>query len=318
MTAAEFDWLDLRAPYDDLARRASQPLCDRMLAALSRAPGRPLVVLDIGAGTGNSMRWFEQHLLSRVRGRPIHRVLVDADAASLGLAASRLGPNVRSVVGSIAAFPAIAATVMDEVAASRRPVAVATGDDPAGGGTAEASPVLLLTGSALLDVLGPDDITAIVETLHRFSGLALFLLSVSGQWTLAPAHSVDESIGRAFDVHQRRESRLGSSAAEVLAEQCRRIGAHVETSGSDWHLRSPQDSSLLTRFLTERVAAAVEAVPSLSQQAGVWLDERLATMQDQTNGLPTNDAADGDAAVSVVIEHTDVFVDATATMAGFR
>ena len=293
MIAAEPDWLDLRAPFDDAARQCALPLLDNAAGALTVDCERPLVVIDIGAGTGNSMRWFDRHLRERLPGRSLQRVLVDADEAALEVAAQRFGEDVTTVAAPIASLPDIAAKALAEASlASTQP-----GN-------------LLITGSALLDVLTREDMVAIAETLRRYSGIGLFLLSISGRWRLRPPHPDDEILDEAFGRHQRRESRLGTQAVAALDVEARRIGAQVESSPSPWHLEAPKDSEFLTRFLTERVDAAIEEDPRLAARGRAWLAQRLNALEEQ-DPAETGGAGDQKAWLDVVVEHTDVLIAPT-------
>ena len=294
--AAEPDWLDLRAPFDDAARQYALPLLDRAAEALRVGPERPLVVIDIGAGTGNSMRWFDRHLRERLPGRSLHRVLVDADEAALDIAAQRFSTKVTTVAASIDSLPDVAAQALAD----------AELDSTQPGN-------LLITGSALLDVLTPADMVAIAETLHRFSGSGLFLLSISGRWRLTPPHPDDELLDEAFSRHQCRGSRLGTQAAPALGAEARRTGAQVESSLSPWHLKAPRDTEFLTRFLTERVDAAIEADPQLAATGQAWLAERLHRMKDQRSvedqrRVASGGRAERKAGLEVLVEHTDVLI----------
>ena len=314
MTAAEPGWLDLRVPFDDAAREHALPLLDEAASRLTADAGavdtdRPLVAIDVGAGTGNSMRWFDARLTERLRGRRVQWVLVDADEAALEVAADRFGTAVHTVAAPISSLPDIAAEALAEASS-------AAGDAGPGADAGTASTVspppceLLITGSALLDVLTRDDTAAIVDTLHRFSGLGIFLLSIAGQWHLSPPHPDDEVIDEAFGRHQRRESRLGTQAAPVLEAEACGIGARVETSAAPWHLEAPRDSEFLTRFLTERVDAAIEEDPGLREAGRSWLKERLNRGEARSDGK--SGRADGQAAgLRVVVDHTDVLIDAT-------
>lgn len=335
MSAAEPDWLDLRVPFDDAARDYALPLLDQAASALlapatpdaqlpdaqlseAELPGadlpgadlpggakRPLVVIDIGAGTGNSMRWFDAHLTKRLPGRPLQWVLVDADAVALEIAADRFGTAVRTVSAPISSLPDIAAEALAEVLPGKMT-----------DGQSRQRCDLVITGSALLDVLTPDDLAAIVETLHRFSGIGLFLLSISGQWQLSPPHPADDALDEAFGRHQRRESRLGTQAVPVLEAEAHNFGAHVETSASPWCLEAPRDSQFLTRFLTERVAAAIEEDPSLTEAGRSWLQDRLQRMQTRPDENQDVRGGNKSAGLSVVVDHIDVLIDASARQGG--
>ncbi|WP_350270998.1 class I SAM-dependent methyltransferase [Brevibacterium sp. CBA3109] len=301
MTAAEPGWLDLRVPVDDAAREYAFPLLDEAASALSNrsltaGTERPLIAIDIGAGTGNSMRWFDAHLTQRLCGRRVQWVLVDADEAALEIAADRFDIPVRTVAAPISSLPDIAAEALAEVFLKAPTVSPHPCD-------------LLITGSALLDVLTRDDMAAIVDTLQRFSGIGIFLLSISGQWHLSPPHPDDSVIDEAFARHQRRESRLGTQSAPALEAEAGGTGARVETSASPWHLEAPRDSDFLTRFLTERVDAAIEEDPGLREVGRTWLQERLKQIESRSDsqaGRPDGQAA----GLSVVVDHTDLLIDA--------
>ena len=77
MSGFSVDWLRLRAPFDRAARDAA--LARRFAAALPRAPGRPLRLIDLGAGTGANAR-----ALAPLISRDQDWLLEDHDAALLG------------------------------------------------------------------------------------------------------------------------------------------------------------------------------------------------------------------------------------------
>lgn len=299
MTGAAHDWLDLRAPFDDTARRHSRALLERAGAALRAGPGAgtgsgaetgpgigpaPLTVVDIGAGTGNSARWFARNLTPLLGGRSVRWVLLDADAASLRVAA-RAMPRAATVTAPITRLPEVVAT---HLAAAARDTPVPARDTPAPGG-------LLITCSAVLDVLTTADIDAVVDTLARFAGLGLFLLSITEEWRLDPPDPHDEAIREAFAAHQERGGKLGAAGGIALAASARGAGAQVISGASPWRLASPGDRDFITRFLTERLAAATEEDPGLRETGPAWLHERLRQAE---TGL------------SVDVDHLDVLVDA--------
>src|SRR5699024_9390991 len=113
---------------------------------------------------------------------------------------------------------------------------------------------LLVTGSAVLDVLTTCDLQAIIATLVQHGGLGLFLLSVTGQWQLSPADCDDAKINDAFCKHQRRNGKLGPIAPEVLSQLAVEADAEVTTAPAAWQLNAPHDQAFIERFLTERIA----------------------------------------------------------------
>lgn len=291
MTAADHDWLDLRAPFDDAAREHSLALLDQAVEALAgTAEAEPLTVIDIGAGTGNSARWFDRALRPRLPGRELRWILLDADAASLRVA-SRSMPDATTATAPITELPAIAAEHLPGTTAAHDSDGSAAEHAPG----PPASARLLITCSAVLDVLAPADVEAVVDTLTRFSGLGLFLLSITEHWPLDPPDRRDALIEHAFSEHQAREGRLGDAGGAVLAAAARRAGARVTTGGSPWNLQGPRDREFLTRFLSERIDAVIEEDPELRPIAAAWLADRLE--QAGTD-------------LRVAVEHLDVLVDA--------
>lgn len=279
MTAADPTWLDLRIPFDDAAKHHSLPLLDRMAAhigAVSNDSSGPVTIIDIGAGTGNSALWFDHHLGQRLPDRTLRWVLVDSDPEALAMAAENL-PAAQTCAAPITQLPRIA----DQVMANQSP----------GAGR------LVITCSALLDVLTDEDVTAIVETLVDHRGFGLLLLSITGQWRLDPADPDDDALHRAFSTHQHRAGRLGADAPETLLEAAHRAGVTTATSASPWQLHAPADHEFIDRFLAERVDAVVEYDPNLENTAGQWLQRRRAQL---------------DTGLTITVDHLDLYLDATA------
>lgn len=274
---AEHEWLDMRVPFDDAARQQSLPLLDRVAAALretSIGSPQPITIIDIGAGTGNSARWFRQHLTPRLSGQDLRWVLVDTDQAALDAARSLL-PGVQTLLAEITQLPQIVDHLMASVPGR-----------------------LLITGSAVLDVLTELDLEAIIATLDRHNGLAVLMLSITGQWRLTPTDAHDDVVNQAFSGHQQQRARLGPWAPATLQKLARQAGASVVTSVSQWNLMAPKHHVFLSRFLSERIQAAVEHEPEQAILANEWLQRRL---EQATKEL------------TVEVEHLDVLVDALGT-----
>ena len=194
------EWLDLREPADAAARSAE--LAGRLARQLP-ATG-PLVIHDLGGGSGAMGRW----LAPRLPG-PQHWVLHDRDADLLERA--------------VAAPPAAVT-----VEARHSDVT-----DLAPGELAGAS---LVVTSALLDLLTADELA---RMLAACSGRPMLLaLTVVGRVGMTPAEALDARVGAAFDAHQRRappagpgrrggrgrcaprDRRRGRRAAEPVAARC--------------------------------------------------------------------------------------------------
>jgi Methyltransferase domain len=232
-------WLDLREPADAASRLAE--LAERL--ARHVATVRPLVIHDLGGGSGAMGRW----LAPRLPGRQ-HWVVHDRDADLLERAA--------------AARPASASVTVEP---RRSDVTRLTPDDLAGAS--------LITASALLDLLTADELARV---LRACTGRPLLLaLTVVGRVTLAPADPLDAPIGAAFNEHQRRGRLLGPDAVAAVVEELRGTAAEVLIRPSPWRLGAA-DADLTAEWLDGWVAAACDQDPALAVDAAAYRNRRLA------------------------------------------
>jgi hypothetical protein len=247
------EWLRLREPADAGSRSAE--LADRLgrhLAAAGRmgqppAGEGPLVIHDLGGGSGAMGRW----LAPRLPG-PQHWVVHDRDADLLELAvAGAPGPA------------ADGSTVTVE--ARRSDITLLTPGELAGAS--------IVTASALLDLLTPD---ALTRVLAACGGCPMLLaLTVSGRVKLTPEEPLDALMEAAFNAHQRRGHKLGPDAVAAVVDQLRGTGAEVLVRPSAWRL-DPAHAGLAAGWLDGWVAAASEQEPALAAEAGAYRDRRLA------------------------------------------
>lgn len=215
-------WLDLREPADLLAR--DEALCARAGAAAGPAP----VVVDLGAGTGASLRALTPHLAAGARWR-----LVDADAGLLALAHGRHGDAVTPFVmdlRDIAALPLEGAT--------------------------------LVTASALLDLMPEDWVTRLAAHLAARGLPFLAMLSYDGVMTWDPALPADDAVTAAFNRHQGGDKGLGPALGPASGARTaaifRAAGYDVAVADSPWRLGA--DQTALQRDLVAGIAhAAAEA-----------------------------------------------------------
>lgn len=239
LTSAE--WLTLREDAD--ARSRSR----RLARVAARLVHEPVVVHDLGSGTGSMMRWLAPFLPG-----PQTWVLHDWNADLLERAASA------PAVDASGELVRIETSV--EHAEHLRP------DDLAGAS--------LVTASALLDVLTRDEVDAVVDACVAAGAPTFLSLSVIGRVRLEPADPGDRVFQETFNDHQRRiaEDRqlLGPDAVTVAAEAFRRAGWTVRVAGSSWRLGSA-DRALTSEWLEGWVAAAIEQRPALLE----WGDEYL-------------------------------------------
>jgi hypothetical protein len=228
------DWLRLREPADADARAGD--LVDLLRPYLNG----PLVIRDLGCGTGSMSRW----LAPRLPG-PQHWVLVDRDRALLDRAAA--GLPKRAADGT----PVTGETRIADVTALT---------------TADLAGTSLVTCSALLDLLTEGELGGITAALTATATPALFTLSVTGEVRFDPLDPLDTAVAAAFDEHQRRtvdgRRLLGPDAPTVTERALAAGGARVTTRTSAWHL-GPDRAELAAAWLDGWTAAAAEQRPDL-------------------------------------------------------
>lgn len=218
-------WLALREPADATSR--SDHLAQYLAARLQA----PLVVHDLGAGTGSMRRWLAPQLAG-----PQLWVEHDRDEDLL----ARDEPPTRDFDGQ----PVKVVTRCGDVA---------TLDDLRGAD--------LVTASALLDVLTAEALRNLVDIVVAAGAPCLLTTSVVGRVDLQPADSLDAEIIRAFNDHQRRTTDIGAllgpDAVHRAADLFTGHGWTVRHESSPWQL-GPDNPALLTEWLFGWVRAARE------------------------------------------------------------
>ncbi len=241
-------WLGLREAADADAR--SRDLVDELRRRLP--PTRPLVIHDLGCGTGAMGRWLAPLLPG-----PQHWVLHDWDADLLQIAAADL-PR-----------PADDDAPVD-VEVRQSDITRLEACDLAGAS--------LITASALLDLMTGDALAGLIDVCAEAGCPVLLALSVVGRVELAPADPLDARVAAAFDAHQRRTTAngrlLGPDAAAAAADEFRRRGAEVQVRPSPWRLGA--QSALATEWLGGWLDAAFEQDAELAAEAAAYARRRLA------------------------------------------
>jgi SAM-dependent methyltransferase len=231
-------WLDLREPADHAARDAG------LLAAAAEwlAPVPGPVAVDLGCGTGSTVRAFDARAPDGLRWR-----LLDRDTALLDEAARRCG-------------------------AAAEPLAVDLGDLAA----LPLDGARLVTASALFDLMPEAWVLALVDRLAA-RGLGLYAaLNYNGEMAWDPKLPDDPAVVEAFNRHQRSDKglgpALGPAAAPVLARALTARGYAVRTAESPWRL-GPEAAALQAELVTGIAAAAAETG---LVEAAVWGQARRA------------------------------------------
>ncbi len=265
----EAPWLKARHAADGRARSASLPLVYHLSAHLSgltpAGTTSPTVsIVDVGAGTGANLGWLAPHLNAALTSPQLQRwSLVDHDPALLSavrdpdqswIATSRHTGSIGDLAHLVKDLP--------------RP--------------------RLITCSALLDLLRPEDIELLVDTTVTHADAALMALSVTGKVVLDPPSAADHLIADAFNAHQQRHSDAsgttalaGPTAWRCAADAFADRAWSVQTRATDWELGG-SDAALVGRLLTERVEAALEL--DLAVDTAARMREWLATRLTQNAG----------------------------------
>jgi hypothetical protein len=231
------DWLALREQADAKARATE--LLEPLLAAL---PEGPLVVHDLGCGTGSMSRW-----LAPLLPRPQRWVLHDRDPDLLARAAASVPVPAAARIGDVTALTA-----------------------------RELAGASLVTASALLDLFTADEVDGLAEVCAGAGCPALLTLSVAGDVEFASPDPLDPRFAAAFNEHQRRTTGgrrlLGPDAVQATVEAFVRRGAVVHSRRSPWRLASGE---LFRQWLRGWVQAACEQRPELLRHAADYQRRRL-------------------------------------------
>jgi len=229
-------WLDLREPADHAARS------QKLLRAFCEMMPREARILDLGSGTGSTMRAVSPFLSDA------SWTLTDHDPKLLALAKAK-APEVETVQVDLAA---------DLVDVLKR--------------DADA-----ITASALIDLVSAEWLDTL--TAHAAGRVIYIALSYDGHEEWMPPLEDDDMIFEAFQAHQRGDKgfgpSLGSDAVAFLSEALTEAGYQVQTAASPWQLQS----GALMAALSQGIADAVIDAGVESAKVAKWLLEREQSTQ---------------------------------------
>jgi SAM-dependent methyltransferase len=260
-------WLAVREPADAAARAGE--LVDEIRHGLPA--DRPLVIYDLGCGTGATLRWLAPQLPG-----PQHWIGYDLDA---------------DLLATVNAAP-------DLVAADGSPVTTETRcRDVTRLGGGDLADATLITSSALLDLLTAEELDRLAFSCASARCPVLITLTVTGAVQLWPRHPVDELVAVAFNSHQRRtiggRRLLGPDAADAAGRRFTELGRDVMGCASPWRL-GPATRELTCAWFAGWLAAACEQDPHLATETRSYARVRLA------------DASAG--RLQVLVHHRDLLV----------
>ncbi len=295
MSGFSSDWLALREPADGAAR--SRALVASVAAFASGA--KSLTILDLGAGTGSTLRALAPHLPT-----PQRWTLVDHDA-SLVAAGRRLladwaeaNPPTDGAGGTGAAGRPGPGGAADgsgdglELQVGGQPVAVAwrQADLARADWPSLLHGVDLVTASALFDLVSEAFIEAFVGAVATAGAAVYVALDVDGTAAWSPAHADDATVAAAFRRHQGIDKgfgpALGPEATAVLTRALQARGYAVQTAKSPWRL-GPEHAALMAA-LADGWADAARAAGLEDAVVDRWFAARRT-------------------ATGCVIGHTDLF-----------
>jgi hypothetical protein len=270
------DWLALREPADAAAR--SVPLTQAIAGPLAREA--EVHVLDLAAGTGSNVRYLADHLSIRQ-----HWLLVDNNPALLAQAPTRIsswgvahGYEAISVGGGLVLRGPLRTCLL----ATRLLDLTALDDDGIFAGR------VLVTASALLDLVSETWLRALAERCRESGASVLFALTYDGAIRCAPEEPEDEMVRELVNRHQRTDKGFGDALgpeAAGLAERCfAGLGYRVRRDRSDWEL--PPDAMGLQRQLIDGWAqAAAATAPASAALIRGWRDRRLTHIGNHCSRL---------------------------------
>lgn len=221
------DWLALREPADNDARDAD------LLRAAATAAGPNPVILDLGCGTGSTVRALAKFLPEHAKWR-----LVDNDWKLLEYAGAEAGE-------------AVSLHQQDLQDLDKLPL----------------EGVTLVTASALLDLVSRK---WLVELASVVKVPVYFALSYNGIMSWSPEHPGDAAVTRKFNEHQQGDKgfgqALGPLAVKTATEVFTTSGFDVAVADSTWQLGA-EDEKLQSELVKGIAVAAQEAG---EEGAGEW------------------------------------------------
>lgn len=277
----DLDWLDLREPFDALAR--SEAVAARLLAGL---PARPRL-LDLGAGTGSLFRWLAPRI-----GRAQAWTLVDASRETTEAAFDTIADRAEEV-GLRVTFPSRRTLLVHapggawRVEALIADLAEAPGNLPSLRDGADA-----VLCSALCDLVSAPWLEGMAAALRVPFYAAL---CVDGRAAFAPPHPADARVAAGFRRDQGRDKgfggpALGPAAQAAIARIFGARGFAVEGAASDWVVRGrgglaePALRGRTAGFLAELVIGHAEAAARQDRRGAArianWREARLAQVAE--------------------------------------
>ena len=281
MTGFSADWLAQREPFDRAARASAAAAFDWKALATQlrreRAGDAAITVLDLGCGTGASLREIAPRLGGVQRWR-----LVDHDAALLAAVPEALmrwarphGWRVRPSGDGLRV----------DGGGLQLDIACVQADLAADADTVPFDGAQLVTCAALLDLVSAPWLEALVARCAGIGAAVCWALSVDGRLAWTGAEADDALVRDAFRAHQRRDkgfgAALGDAAVQAATQSMATAGYRLQAAESDWVIdgtRSAADRAMLRALVDGMAHAAREQCPAHAAPIDAWCARRLATL----------------------------------------
>ena len=274
MSGFDAGWLALRAPHDAAARDTG--LAD----AFAAAAGRPLRLVDIGAGTGANVRV----LAAGLRGNQ-DWVLVDRDRALLDVALEETDAWARRKGWPVQREPGALKVVTHKEIFRLRTVELDLARRLDGLDLARCNG---LTASAFMDLVSADWLDRLAARTAASNLPFYAALTFDGRVDWTPPDPDDTAVRDALCRHQRRDKgfgpALGPAAAGYMAERWGGHGYEVRAVESDWHL-AVEDDALQSAYVAVQLAAALDDGTLAADRVQAWADRRRGHIAAGTSRL---------------------------------
>lgn len=274
-TLFDSDWLALREPADHRARNNSL-MADVLAWAETEYStpdsviGRhapPLMVADLGTGTGSNARYLVPALTV-----PQRWVLLDQDEGLLAQAAEHM--EQLDVPLETRVCQLTAQGLSSQIPAETR----------------------LVTASALIDLMSASWLKSLANVAAASNAGVYIVLTYDGRFELFPGEADDQWILDTVNDHQHSEkgagAAMGPDATGYLQAQLAAQGYRVSLAPSPWHL-TPQHSVLQIALLEGWQQAVFEQAPDERERASLWFAKRLSQAREQR--------------LSIRVDHQDLF-----------
>lgn len=284
MSGFSAGWLAQREPFDRAARASAALAFDwpGLASRLRDAGQAAITVLDLGCGTGASLREIAPRLGGAQRWR-----LVDHDAGLLAALPAAL--TWWAHAQGWQAVPEGAGLRIDG-GGLRVDVEWVRADLATDFDTVRFDAARLVTCSALLDLVSPAWLEALVARCADVGAAVCWALSVDGRIAWADADADDALVHDAFRAHQRRDKGFGPAlgdAAVGVARRCLAAAAYrLDAAESDWVIdgkRGASDCAMLGTLIDGMAQAAREQCPMHAMRIDAWRTRRHAALH--TTGL---------------------------------